>query len=199
MLIACHECDLLNAVTAVPAGATAHCARCGSELYSRKKNSIPRTLALTIAGLVLFLQANAYPILIIRSEGVLLKTTLFQSVQALYAQDMWGIAILVFFTCILIPFIQLVGLVYILLPLRMDLQVWKAPTVFRYLRKIQPWGMMEVFMLGILVSIVKLAKMAVVIPGFSLYAFAALAFVLTAAVASLDPYLIWEKIGDRYD
>ena len=164
MIIACHECDLLNSVTAVPAGATARCARCGAELYSRKKNSIERTLALTVAGLVLFLQANAYPILMIRSEGVLLKTTLFQSVRELYAQDMWGVAALVFFTCIFIPFIQLAGLMYILLPIRMRRSAWKAPTVFRYLRKLQPWGMMEVFMLGILVSIVKLAKMAVVIP-----------------------------------
>ena len=88
---------------------------------------------------------------------------------------------------------------YILLPIRMRRSAWKAPTVFRYLRKLQPWGMMEVFMLGILVSIVKLAKMAVVIPGFSLYAFAALSLILTAAVSSLDQYLIWEKIGGRYD
>jgi paraquat-inducible protein A len=154
---------------------------------------------LTVAGLVLFLQANAYPILMIRSEGVLLKTTLFQSVRELYAQDMWGVAALVFFTCIFIPFIQLAGLMYILLPIRMRRSAWKAPTVFRYLRKLQPWGMMEVFMLGILVSIVKLAKMAVVIPGFSLYAFAALSLILTAAVSSLDQYLIWEKIGGRYD
>jgi paraquat-inducible protein A len=199
MLIACHECDLLNSVPDVPAGATARCVRCGAVLYIRKKNSIERTLALAIAGLVLFLQANAYPVLMIRSEGVLLKTTLFQGIKALYAQNMWGVAALVFFTCILIPFIQLAGLMYILLPIRMHLPVWKAPAVFRYLRKLQPWGMMEVFMLGILVSIVKLSDMAVVIPGFSLYAFGALAFVLTAAVSSLDPHLIWEKIGGRYD
>jgi paraquat-inducible protein A len=53
--------------------------------------------------------------------------------------------------------------------------------------------MMEVFMVGILVSVVKLAKMATIIPGVSLYSFLALIFVLAAMSVSLDDHLIWEK------
>ncbi len=199
MIIACHECDLLNSVIDIPVGTTARCARCGVALYSRKKNSIERTLAWAIAGLVFFVLANAYPILIMKSEGVLSETTLFESVKALYAQNMWGVAALVFITCILVPFIQLAGLLYILIPIRLNHSAWQAPLLFRFLRKLQPWGMMEVFMLGILVSIVKLSDMAAVMPGFSLYAFAALVLVLTATVSSMDPYLIWEKTGVRHD
>jgi paraquat-inducible protein A len=54
--------------------------------------------------------------------------------------------------------------------------------------------MMEVFMIGILVSMVKLAKMAKVIPGIAIYSFALLIFVLAAAVASLDPHLVWDRL-----
>lgn len=199
MIIACHECDLLNTITDVPIGATARCARCGATLYNRKKNSIERSLAFTIAGLVLFVMANAYPILMMKSEGLLLKTTLLESILELYVEGMWGVAALVLITCVLAPLIQIFGLLYVLFPLQMRLTAWRAPLIFRYLRKLQPWGMMEVFMLGILVSMVKLADMATVIPGFSLYAFAALVFVLAAAVSSLDPHLIWEIIGGRHD
>jgi len=81
----------------------------------------------------------------------------------------------------------------------MNRLAWQAPFFFRYLRKLQPWGMMEVFMLGILVSIVKLAKMAVIIPGTSLYAFAALIFVLAGAISSLDPHLIWDRVGEDHE
>jgi paraquat-inducible protein A len=63
------------------------------------------------------------------------------------------------------------------------------------LQHIQPWGMMEVFMVGILVSVVKLAKMAKIIPGISLYSFLALIFVLSAMTVSLDGHLIWQKWG----
>jgi paraquat-inducible protein A len=66
--------------------------------------------------------------------------------------------------------------------------------IFRLLQKVQPWSMMEVFMLGILVSIVKLAGMASMIPGASLFAFLALIFVLAASMATLDPHLVWERV-----
>jgi paraquat-inducible protein A len=56
-----------------------------------------------------------------------------------------------------------------------------------------PWSMMEVFMIGILVSVVKLAGMAKIIPGISLYSFLALIFVLAAMIVSLDSHLIWQK------
>ena len=47
--------------------------------------------------------------------------------------------------------------------------------------------MTEVFLLGILVSVVKLAKMATIIPGPALFSFLALVFVLAAVNAFLDP------------
>lgn len=198
-LTACHECDLLNMVPDIPAGGTARCSRCGAVLYARKVNSIDRTLAFSIAGVIFFALANAYPILGMKSEGILMETTLFQGATELYAQDMWGLAGLVFFTCILVPMIQLAGLLYIIVPMKINRLAWQTPFFFRWLRKLQPWGMMEVFMLGILVSIVKLAKMAVIIPGISLYAFAALIFVMAGAITSLDPHRIWERVGIRHE
>ena len=52
---------------------------------------------------------------------------------------------------------------------------------------------MEVFLIGILVSITKLAGMATVVPGLALWAFALLMIVLSGALASLDPEAIWER------
>jgi paraquat-inducible protein A len=68
------------------------------------------------------------------------------------------------------------------------------PTLFRYVSTLTPWGMMDVFMLGILVSVVKLSDMATIVPGTSLFAFAILIFVLAAAQASLDPDLVWSRV-----
>lgn len=179
----------------VPEGGQARCTRCGAELYSRKRNSLERTLALIIAGLILFFLSNAFPLLELSIQGNLQETTLFQGVKALYNQDMRGLAMLVLLTCILAPFVQLSGLFYVLAPLKYNRLAPKTARVFRFIRKLQPWSMMEVFMLGILVSIVKLAKMATIIPGISLYSFAALILVLAGAVASLDPHIVWERLG----
>jgi len=68
-LIACHECDLIHRVKPLPEKGIANCTRCGSVLYRHKPNSIDRTLALSMAGLVLFVLANSFPFLALKMES----------------------------------------------------------------------------------------------------------------------------------
>ena len=192
--IACHECDLLYELPTLPEGSVAKCSRCGAVLHRHKRDSLDRTLSWTIAGLILFALANAYPFLALKSEGLVHETNLITGVQQLYKQDMRSVAVLVFLTSILFPFLQLAGTLYVLLPLKFNRLPWKVAPVFRFIRSLQPWAMMEVFMIGILVSVVKLAKMAKVVPGLALYSFIILIFVLAAVAASLDPHLVWERL-----
>lgn len=169
------------------------CIRCGAVLIQKKRNSIDRTLALAVAGLVLFILANAFPFLAFKLEANVRQTTLITGIKELYTQDLVMLAILVLITTVLVPLVQMVCMLYVLLPLKIGRIPAKLPQVFRFGRTLQPWSMMEVFMLGILVSVVKLAKMATIIPGIALYSFLALIFVLAAMAASLDPHLVWEK------
>ena len=196
-LIACHECDLLHERQPLPPGGTARCVRCGAVLYRRKPNSLDRVLALTAAGLVLFIVANAYPFLTFRLEAQKQETTLITGVMELYEQGMWEVAGVVLLTSILLPLLEIVGMLYVLLPLKFNMRPWKLPLFFRLVRGFKPWGMMEVFMVGILVSFVKLSKMATIIPGVALYAFMILIFVLAASAAALDPHIVWNRVEKR--
>jgi paraquat-inducible protein A len=81
-----------------------------------------------------------------------------------------------------------------LLPLKFNRVPWGMAGIFRLVRSLQPWGMTEVFLLGILVSIVKLAGMAAVIPGAALFAFLVLIFVVAATAASLNPDIVWKRL-----
>ena len=192
-LMACHECDLLHRIDGHPEGGTSTCSRCGAVLASHKHDSLDRSLALTITGLILFAMANAYPLLAIKSDSLYKATTLMGSVEVLYAAGMWHVGLLVFFTAILFPFLDLVSRLYILIPLKMNRRPRKLSFIMSLNQSINPWGMMDVFMLGILVSVVKLVKMMKVIPGVSLYAFMLLIFVLAGIAATFDPHLAWEK------
>ncbi len=191
--IACHECDLIHRIKPLPAKGAANCIRCGAVLYKHKPNSLDRTLAFAIAGLILFILANSFPFLGLRIGAQVRETTLITGIYELYVQGMQVVAILVLLTTVLVPFTQMMCLFYILLPLKFGRLPKRLPWVLRFLHRIQPWGMMEVFMVGILVSVVKLAKMAKIIPGISLYSFLALIFVLSAMTVSLDAHLIWQK------
>ena len=193
-LIACHDCDLIHRVGPVPDGSAARCSRCGAMLFQHKPNSLERTMALTVAGLILFVVANSFPFLGFKIQAQVLKTLLITGVQELYHQGMWILATVVLLTTIVLPAAQMLGLLYVLVPLRLNWFPWKFREVFRFIQSIRPWAMMEVFMLGILVSIVKLAKMATIVPGIAAFAFMALIFVLAASLAVLDPHAVWERI-----
>jgi len=191
--IACHDCDLIHRIKPLPAKGTANCIRCGAVLYKHKPDSLDRTLAFAMAGLILFILANSFPFLGLRIGAQIRETTLITGIYELYVQGMHMIAILVLITTVLAPFIQMMCLFYVLLPLKFGRLPKRLPRVFRFLESVLPWSMMEVFMVGILVSVVKLAKMAKIIPGISLYSFLALIFVLSAMTVSLDAHLIWQK------
>jgi paraquat-inducible protein A len=85
----------------------------------------------------------------------------------------------------------------VLFGVRLRLQLPGLRTVLAWVSHLEPWGMLDVFMLGVLVSFVKLAGMATIHIGLSLYAFVGLIFVSAAATAALEPQLLWHKIDHR--
>ena len=196
-VIACHDCDLIQRLPHLTEPGTVQCIRCGAVLHQKKHDSIERTLSFTLAGLVLFGLANSFPFLAFKLEAQVRQTTLLTGIQELYTQGMPELSIIVLLTTVLVPLAQMISLLYILLPLKLKRMPIALPAVFRFVRHLQPWSMMEVFMVGILVSVVKLAKMAKIVPGVALFSFLALIFVLAAMTASLDSHLIWEKWETR--
>jgi paraquat-inducible protein A len=191
--MACHECDLLQHIPALPENGAALCPRCGATLLRSRPNSLERTLALTVAGLALFILANTFPFLSFKVEAQVRETTLVTGIVTLYQQGLPQLAVVVMLTTVIVPLIQLTGMMYILLPLTVNRQAPMTMQVFRWVRTLQPWSMMEVFLMGILVSIVKLAKMAKIVPGIAVFAFLALILVMAASATTLDPHVVWER------
>jgi paraquat-inducible protein A len=196
-LVACHDCDLLQHLGEIPEGASAMCGRCGGVLRRRRRNSVERTLALALSASILFVVANSFPFLGFDMSGRATQTTLFTGVVDLLQQGVPEIAVLVAFTAVVAPFFQLSLLLYVLLPIQVGRVPWKMAPAFRLLRRVQPWSMMEVFLVGILVAVTKLQGMASVVPGLALWAFAALIVVLAGATASLDPEVVWQRLEAR--
>src|SRR5262245_61057062 len=91
--VACHDCDLLCRLPPMPEGASAYCTRCGGLLRRRQRNSIERTLALTLAASVLFAVANAFPFLSFDMRGRVTETTLVTGVVDLWNQGVPEISV----------------------------------------------------------------------------------------------------------
>ncbi len=196
--IACQHCDLVQSIPQLPDRATALCVRCGSVLFRARPDSINKTIAWAVAGVVLFLVAINFPFLGMKTNGIERHTALLTGIHEIYRQGMVGLAILVMLTCVLAPMMQMTGLLYVFLPLKFNRKAHFSAVVFRLFQHIQPWSMMEVFMLGILVALVKLGNMATIVPGVAVFAFAVLIFCLAFAVSSVDAHLIWQRL-ERID
>lgn len=195
-LVACHDCDLLNRL---PEGMTDTllCARCGAVLHRYRPNSIDRALALTLTALVLFIVALSLPFLAVKSGGFVQETRLLTGIGELWKQKLYLLATLVLTTCVLIPVTQIGGLLYLLIPVKLQRRTPHAVRVLRLIRHVAPWGMLEIFMLGILVALVKLGKLATIVPGISVFAFGALVLIMASAITSLDLPLLWERLDRR--
>ncbi len=193
-LIACHECDLLQHEVALPEGGVARCRRCGGLLYRSHPRGLERALAYTLGALVLFVISNTFPIVGLEVNGDLIQATLLGTVSMLYRDGMWLVAALLLFTTVLAPLVHLLAMLYVLLPLQFGALPRSPELVVRVLTEVKHWGMVEVFVLGVLVSLVKLADLAKIVPGVALWSFGGLMILFTAASIAFDPRQIWLKM-----
>jgi paraquat-inducible protein A len=158
-------------------------------------------LALALAACIVFIIANAFPIAIIDAQGHENGSTLLGAVRLLWQQDMQLISVLVFLTTIIVPALELLVFSSLLLLLRLGhpLQTMRRlPRALRVVLHARPWSMIEVFMLGVLVSLVKLAHLASLSLGVALWAYGALMLLLAALSATVDIRKIWAGLPLRH-
>ncbi len=198
-MIACHHCDLLMREIDLPPGGAACCCRCGGTLYRDVPDSLNRSLALALAAAVFFLAANAFPIIGIKLQGNGNAVTLIQSVKDLWQQGMYLVSLLTGVTAVLVPAMELSLLLYLLLPLRLGLVPPALAPIMRILQAIKPWGMVEVFMLGILVSLVKLVQDFRIIPGIALWSFGVLTLLMAGLASSFNPRDVWKRLDSAQE
>lgn len=193
-LAACQECDLLIRLAVTPTTTRHNCPRCGMLIRRTVRHGIDKALALYTTGVFLFVLANVFPLLSLNAKGQIQETTLISGSIELLKADQPLLAMLVLLTSFIFPLFDLLGMLYVLWPIKLGRRAPFATRIYRYLRTLRPWGMLEIFMLGILVALVKLSDLATVVPGIALYSFGLLIFVLAAATYVTDPDWVWEEL-----
>ncbi|MBA4368990.1 MAG: paraquat-inducible protein A [Desulfobacterium sp.] len=191
--IICHDCDLIQKKPDTPVAGILRCVQCDAVLQKTEKGDTDTTLALILAGIILFILINSFPFLTFRMSGQLQETTLITGIEMFFIQGWWPIGLLVFLATIISPALHLLGLLYILLPLKFGLKMPGVTRIMRIVTAFQPWSMIEIFMLGILVTVVKLSNDGEITAGISLFALMAFTFVQAAIFYTFNPLLIWEK------
>lgn len=193
-LCACPECDRLHRARPVPERRAATCVRCGATLKRGGRDRVDITLALALTALILFGLANAFPILQMHLHGRVQEATIASCALHLFAHGWFWLGLIILITVELAPCAYLAGVTVVLVQVRRRRASRRTARLFRFVLKMQAWAMAEVFVLGIIVSYVKLSQMALLSVGISLYALVGFIVITAAELSALDPATVWDAM-----
>jgi paraquat-inducible protein A len=190
-LVNCHTCGWLSSEDENHS----HCIRCTTPLHYRKPNSIENTWALLFAATVLLIPANLYPILTVIRFGQGAPSTILSGVLHLIEDGMWGLAMIVFVASIIVPVTKLLVLSFLLLTVQYKSN-WRPgdrTLLYRVTEVIGAWSMVDIFLVGLLSSLVSLEALSTIEPGVGASYFAAAVVLTIFAAQSFDSRLIWDS------
>lgn len=193
-LVACPNCDLMQRMPEVAPGESVRCVRCDTELWRRRVDSLNRTLALAVSALVMWIITNTVPMLGLTAAGQVAFTTVIHGAELLWNLGEPLVAIIIFFTVIFAPILQISIILLVTLGACREQPAAWVGWLLRFVPMLRVWSMMEVLLVGVLVSLTKIAEYATVLPGHALFTVGGLVIVLTAMQGSFDMREVWERV-----
>ena len=191
----CHDCSLPVTVPALQHRQKAHCPRCGMQLTRYYRDAIDHVLAYAISALIFLAASVPFDFLSFSARGQAQTVDIPTSVLTLIENDFMLLAIIQILAIFIVPMIILFGLLYLLVPLRINR---KAPSgsavVFKFVFALIPWGMAEIFLIGALVSLIKISSLADVGLGFSFYAYIGFALCMVLTLNYMDKFELQQKL-----
>ncbi len=198
LFVACPQCDALFDKPRLKQGQLAKCNRCGSTLIERKVDSIERSFNWSLAGLILMLPAILLPLMGVTLAGQFHQASLFDCILVLIDRGFYMIACLVFLFAIAVPIVRLSGALYISYYFKFNRLKPSLLNFFRAYHHLDHWAMLNVFMLGIVVSMYKLLDDTELSVNLGLLAFSLWLICSTMSAAALDQDYIWDKLEKAF-
>jgi len=188
--ISCTACDLVVAA----ANEGSRCPRCALTLHARKPDSLARTIALLVAGFVLFIPANVYPMSTDLELGAYVPHRIVDGIRELYEAGLWPLGILIFCTSIAIPFLKLAGLGWLLVSTRRRsvAHLRLKTRLYRFIEEIGRWSSTDVFTIAVFLPLIQFGALATARAARGAVAFILVVILTMLASRVFDPRLMWD-------
>lgn len=183
-LVICEDCDLVHERQALQPGDVARCARCGAVLGRGQRLSPQSQLALSLTALIVFVMGNLGNIVTLDLGGMHVESTLPEAIAQTWATGQQAVAVLAGATAFAFPLAVILLRLWVLVPLALGRRSAAFLPAMRALHAVTRWSMVEVFLLGTLVAIVRSAGLASLVPGVGIFSYAVLTVLLTAIHAA---------------
>lgn len=192
----CHECDLVVSLPLLKTNEKASCPRCGFLLTAIHKNAVERIIALSITAIIFLIATLPFDFLAFKANGLENKFTLIQSFSFLFSKGYSSLVIIEIFTIFAIPLLILSSLIYLLVCLKRQELPIHARKLMNLIFSLLPWAMVEIFVVGVLVSLIKIMSMADVSVGPSFIALILFALFMTIVILHIDKHQFYQLLDE---
>lgn len=170
------------------------CKRCGGALQSRDTESLQKVWAWLLAGMIAYIPANIYPMLLTSTLIERSESTIIGGVFELVEYGSLGVAAIVFIASVLIPVGKFIAIAYLAISvqrrsLASQHERHKAYEVVEFIGR---WSMIDVFVVAILSALVQLDTIATINPGIAAVSFALSVVFTMLSAQAFDSRLIWD-------
>jgi len=192
-LVSCTNCGTL-----APLG-TPRCARCHAALHSRSPNAGQRVWAWLLAGIVCYIPANLYPMLLTNTFGKVSTGTIIGGAIELFEYGAWFVAVVVIVASVVIPVAKFMVIAGLMLGVRYGsrLSAHRRMQLYEATEFIGRWSMIDVFVVAILTALVQLGFVASINPGPAAVCFALSVVFTMLSAQSFDPRMIWDSLEEH--
>lgn len=195
--LTCHECNQLVELTPLPVGNKAVCPRCLGTLMINHRDAQNRVIAFSLTALIFLALSFMFPFLTLSIQGQDTVSTLMQSITTLAREDFSSLSIIIFLTIIVVPVLYLLSAIYVYISLKLPKLLPGTYVGVKLIEHLKHWSMADIFLIGILISFIKIMSMADVSLGLSFWSYVLFIISMTAAILHIDQYQIWQWIREK--
>ncbi len=196
-LTACPDCDLLMTKKRPAFGQKTECPRCGCVLERYKRNTVSRSLALGLAGLFIYFPAVFMPLMTFQKLGLRESGNVFETIITFYTKGYYFVAIMILFSAAIFPLIKLTLLITVTTFLKTNRRPKFLAKIFRWYQHLDEWAMVEVYLLGIMVTVVKMYHSTDIVYNAGFFCFIGLVLLTIASSVTVSRVQFWDLIENK--
>lgn len=194
----CEECDFVNEIPPLRSGERFRCQYCGHVLVSAHKHVAARIMGAGLSSLLMLALAISFPFLGFSSNGIERSVTLLNTLSVLLSQGYLVLGALISLALLVFPLVYLLSVLFLIWSFKHPHVLSDAQRYcLRWITVIQPWLMVDVFLVGILVALVKLSSLADISFELSFWAFCGYVLLLLKTVTLVDKRWFWNQVAGK--
>lgn len=175
------------------------CERCGMKSDLSLKNSRIICFAMLLTAFIMYIPANVYPIMITTYLGSTSPSTIIDGVIELWEMESYFVSIVIVVASIIIPLFKIFTLLYLCIStyyFSRTLKKRKLTILYRFVEFIGKWSMIDVFVVAIMSTIVKVDNLMTIDPGNAILPFTIVVILTMIAARIFNSKYLWIKDKD---